>query len=50
MPAEKAVEQKLGIDGKRDIEEKIGVEKFIEECRKYVNNTSDERRTFVDRI
>ncbi len=50
LPAEKAVEQKLGIDGKRDIEEKIGVEKFIEECRKYVNNTSDERRTFVDRI
>jgi len=50
LPAEKAVEQKLGIDGKRDIEEKIGVQKFIEECRKYVNNTSDERRTFVDRI
>ena len=50
LPAEKAVEQKLGIDGKKDIEQKIGVEKFVEECRKYVNNTSDEWRTFIDRI
>ncbi len=28
----------------------MGMEKFIEECRKYVSNTSDERRTFVDQI
>lgn len=47
---EKFVEKLLGIDGKRDIEEKIGVEKFIEECRKSVSNTSDERRTFGDQI
>ena len=50
MPVEKAVEKALGIDGKKDIEEKLGVEKFVEECRKYVSNTSDERRTFVDWI
>jgi isoleucyl-tRNA synthetase len=50
LPAEKAVEKELGIDGKRDIEEKIGIQKFVEACRSYVNNTSDERRTFVDRI
>lgn len=50
LPVEKFVEELLGIDGKRDIEEKIGVEKFIEECRKSVSNTSDERRTFGDRI
>lgn len=50
MPVEKAVEQKLGIDGKKDIEEKLGVQKFVEECRKYVSNTSDERKIFVDRI
>ena len=49
LPVEKAVEQKLGLDGKKDIE-KMGMEKFIEECRKYVSNTSDERRTFVDQI
>ncbi|MFA7298151.1 MAG: class I tRNA ligase family protein [Candidatus Absconditabacterales bacterium] len=50
LPVEKFVEKLLGIDGKRDIEEKIGVEKFVEECRKSVSNTSDERRTFGDLI
>lgn len=50
LPVEKAVEQELGIDGKKDIEEKLGIEKFVEECRKYVSNTSDERIKFIDRI
>ena len=50
MPVEKFVEKLLGIDGKKDIENKIGVEKFVEECRKSVSNTSDEWRTFIDRI
>lgn len=49
LPVEKAVEQKLGLDGKKDIE-KLGMQKFVEECRNYVSNTSDERRIFVDRI
>lgn len=49
LPVEKAVEQKLGLDGKKDIE-KMGIQKFVEECRNYVSNTSDERRIFVDRI
>ncbi len=50
LPVEKYVEKKLWIDGKRDIEEKIGVEKFIEECRASVGNISWEWRTFVDQI
>jgi isoleucyl-tRNA synthetase len=50
LPAEKAVEKALGIDGKKDIEEKFGVGKFVEECRKYVNNLNTERRTFVDNL
>ena len=49
LPVEKFVEQKLRLDGKKDIE-KLGVQKFIEECRKSVSNTSDEWRIFVDRI
>lgn len=40
----------MGIDGKKDIENKVGVEKFIEECRKSVSNTSDEWRIFGDLI
>lgn len=50
LPVEKYVEKKLWIDGKRDIEEKIWVEKFIEECRWSVGNVSSERKTFVDQI
>jgi len=50
LPVEKFVEKLLGIDGKKDIENKIGVEKFVEECRKSVSNTSDEWRTFGDLI
>ena len=50
LPVEKFVEKLLDIDGKRDIEDKIGVEKFIEACRASVSNTSDERRTFGDLI
>ncbi|MDD3263062.1 MAG: class I tRNA ligase family protein [Candidatus Absconditabacteria bacterium] len=50
LPVEKAVEKFLGIDGKKDIEQKIGIEKFIEECRTYVSSTSDEWRIFVDSI
>lgn len=48
LPVEKAVEKKLGIDGKRDIENKIGVENFAEECRKYVDNTNENWKWFVD--
>jgi len=50
LPVEKYVEKKLWIDGKRDIEEKIGVKKFIEECRWSVGNVSTEWKTFVDQI
>ena len=48
LPVEKAVEKKLWIDGKRDIENKIWVETFAEECRKYVNNTNEVWKWFVD--
>ena len=48
LPVEKAVEKKLWIDGKRDIENKIWVEAFTEECRKYVDNTNEVWKWFVD--
>ena len=50
LPVEKYVEKKLWIDGKRDIEEKIWVKEFIEECRSSVTNISGERRSFIDQI
>lgn len=48
LPVEKAVEQKLWIDGKRDIENKIWIKAFTEECRKYVDNTNEVWKWFVD--
>ena len=33
LPIENIVEKKLGISGKKDIEEKLGVFAFNEECR-----------------
>jgi len=34
LPIEVKVEQKLGLKSKREIEEKIGVARFVEECRR----------------
>ncbi|AFK51240.1 isoleucyl-tRNA synthetase [Thermogladius calderae 1633] len=34
LPIEVKVEQRLGLRSKREIEEKIGVDKFVEECRR----------------
>ncbi len=35
LPIEVKVEQMLGVRVKREIEEKVGVERFIEECRRF---------------
>ncbi len=50
LPIENKVENKLKIKRKRDIEEKVGVDKFIEECKKYVAETSAEWEWYVDHI
>ena len=50
LPIENKVEGKLEIKRKRDIEEVVGVKKFIEECKKYVNEVSAEWEWYVDRI
>ena len=50
LPAETKVENKLGITRKKDIEEKIGVKKFIDECISYVSEVSSEWEWYVDHI
>src|SRR3990170_506932 len=50
LPAENKVEEKLNLKRKRDIEEKIGVKKFIDECKLYVNNVSTEWEWYVDHV
>ncbi|MBU0999927.1 isoleucine--tRNA ligase, partial [Patescibacteria group bacterium] len=50
LPAENKVEEQLDIKRKKDIEEKIGIKKFIEACKAYVNNVSSEWEWYVDHI
>lgn len=50
LPIENKVENKLGIKRKKDIEEKIGVKRFIEECLGYVNNVSADWEWYVEHI
>ncbi len=50
LPIENKVENKLHIKRKRDIEEKVGVKKFIEECYNYVEDVSEDWEWYVDHI
>lgn len=50
LPAENKVESTLGIKRKKDIEEKVGIKKFIDACKTYVNNVSGEWEWYVDHI
>jgi isoleucyl-tRNA synthetase len=50
LPIENKVETELKVTRKRDIEEVIGVKKFIDECLNYVNSVSSEWEWYVDRI
>jgi isoleucyl-tRNA synthetase len=50
LPIENKVEGKLHIKRKRDIEEIVGVDTFISECKKYVEEVSGEWEWYVDKI
>lgn len=50
LPVENKVEVKLKVKRKRDIEEKVGVKNFIEECLKYVNQISSDWEWYIDHI
>ncbi len=50
LPIENKVENELKIESKKDIEDKVGVKVFIEECKKYVDHISAEWEWYVDHI
>lgn len=50
LPIENLVEKELGVSGKKDIEEKIGVAKFNQVCRDKVLTYIHEWKKMVDRI
>lgn len=49
LPAENQVEKELGLNNKKDIE-KLGVKKFVDACKLYVNNVSGQWKWYIDRI
>jgi isoleucyl-tRNA synthetase len=50
LPAENMVEKRLGIKSKKEIEEKVGIEKFIKECFRVTNQIAGEWEAYIDRI
>ncbi len=50
LPIENKVEGELEIKRKKDIEEKIGIKKFIQRCLHYVNEVSGEWEWYIDHI
>lgn len=50
LPVENKVENKLQIKRKKDIENVVGVKKFIEECKAYVTQISSEWEWYVDHV
>jgi len=49
LPAENKVEEQLGLKNKKDIEE-LGVDKFIDACRTYVNKGTEQWEWYINRI
>jgi isoleucyl-tRNA synthetase len=49
LPIEEKTEKKLGLANRRDIE-KIGIKKFLKECRAYVSETSAEWNWYIDHV
>ncbi|MFH1182751.1 MAG: isoleucine--tRNA ligase [Candidatus Moraniibacteriota bacterium] len=50
LPAENLVEKRLGIKSKKEIEEKVGIEKFIKECFRVTTQIANEWENTIDRI
>jgi len=49
LPAENKVEKLLGINSKKEIET-LGIDKFVDACKSYVNNISSEWEWYVDHV
>src|SRR3989344_1841781 len=50
LPAENKVEQTLHIIRKKDIKEKVGIKKFIAQCKRYVSEVSTEWEWYIDHV
>jgi isoleucyl-tRNA synthetase len=50
LPIEEKVNKIFGIKSSTQLEQKLGIERYVQECRKYVETTSSDWRWYIDRI
>lgn len=50
LPIEEKVNKQFGIKTSHQLEEKFGIKRYVEECRKYVESTSSDWRWYVEKI
>ncbi|MDO8498833.1 MAG: isoleucine--tRNA ligase [bacterium] len=50
LPIEEKVSKLLAVKDNIDLEKRIGIEKYVQECRKYVQNCTDEWRWYVEKV
>ncbi len=50
LPVEEKVNKILNIKSSKQLEEEIGIDKYIQECRNYVENVTSDWRWYVEKI
>lgn len=50
LPIEEKVNKQFGIHSSTQLEEKMGIDKYVGECRNYVNNVSSDWRWYIEKI
>jgi isoleucyl-tRNA synthetase len=50
LPIEERVNKLFNIKSSTELESKLGVEKYVQECRKYVESASSDWRWYIERI
>ncbi len=50
LPVEEKVNKLFGIKSSTQLEEKLGIEKYVQECRKYVQSASSDWRWYIEKI
>ena len=50
LPIEEKVDRELGVKSREQVENDIGVEKYVQECRSYVERNIADWRWYIDRV
>ncbi len=50
LPIEAKVNKKLGVKTRKDVEQKIGVDNYIKECKKYVEQNISDWRWYIEKV